>query len=72
VFTSTRDGRPAVWVVSAAGEAAGLRAVAVDDVAATVDTPAWSPDGQSLIVASDGRSARRGYPALWFLRNLGL
>lgn len=77
VFTSTRDGRSKVLVVSAAGEAAGLREVAVDDVGATVETPAWSSDGHSLVVSSNGRPADPRYPelapqALWFLRNLGL
>lgn len=72
VFTSNRNGTSGVWVVNAAGQDAGLRQVATDDPGATVDTPAWSPDSHSLVVASDGRGLPAQSPALWFLQNLGL
>jgi Tol biopolymer transport system component len=68
VFTSDRTGRSGVWVMSAAGESAGLRLISFDDTGATVATPCWSPDGNSLVVSSDGR----GGQALWILRDLGL
>jgi tricorn protease-like protein len=77
LFTSEREGSPGVWVVDAAGESVSLRLVAVDDPAANLQTPAWSPDGHSVLVSSSGRFVIPGYPdlvqqALWLIRNLGL
>lgn len=71
VFTSGRGGASTMWIVNPAGETAGLSRITTDDPGATTDTPAWSPDGFALLVASDARPLWPGHPGLWFVRNLG-
>ncbi len=68
VFGSDRTGRPGVWVVSAAGEAAGLRLVSFDNAGRIVSTPAWSPDGHRIVVSSGGINAAQ---ALYIITNTG-
>jgi Tol biopolymer transport system component len=69
VFVSSRDGIAGVWVVAAAGESAGLREVATEVPPSRSDTPAWSGDGHTLVVSSNGRG---GQQALWRILNVGL
>jgi len=45
-FVSTRDGKAGVWLVSIAGEDAGLRRLT--DGALVEDDPQWSPDGSTI------------------------
>jgi Tol biopolymer transport system component len=68
VFTSDRTGREGVWVVSAAGETAGLTLVTFDDAGQSLTTPAWSPDGHMIVVSSGGTVSAS---ALWILSNIG-
>jgi Tol biopolymer transport system component len=68
VFVSERNSQTGVWVVDAAGESAGLREVATEYPPSRSDTPAWSPDGHTIVVSSNGRG---GQQALWFIRNIG-
>ena len=68
VFTSVRTGRQGVWVVSADGEASGLKLVAFDDAGMTLSTPAWSPDGHRIVVSSGGP---RRPVALYILSAIG-
>ena len=44
-FTSSRSGRPGLWVISAAG---GSAATLITDNPRSVSEPAWSPDGTQL------------------------
>lgn len=66
-FTTDRTGRWGVWIVNPIGEAQGLQALSFDDTGATVFCPAWTSDGTSLIVSSNGRG---GVRSLWLLTNL--
>lgn len=67
VFTSDRTNRWGVWVVNPTGDANGLVLVSFDDADGSVFTPTWTPDGQGLIVSSQGRG---GVRSLWQLSNL--
>lgn len=79
VFTSNRSGKSGVWWVNTAGEAAGFGLISFEDATftdtsqsppvtrpVTVYSPSWSPDGQSILVSSDGRGPR----AIWKISNL--
>lgn len=69
VFTSDRTGRQGVWVVSAAGEAAGLRLVSFDDAGMVMSHPAWSPDGHRIVVSSGGENLEN--QTLYIISNTG-
>ena len=79
VFTSNRSGKSGVWWVSTAGEAAGFGLISFEDATftdtsqsppvtrpVTVYSPSWSPDGQHILVSSDGRGPR----SIWKISNL--
>ncbi len=68
-FTSDRTGRQGLWVVSAAGEAAGLRLVSFDDAGMVTSHPAWSPDGHRIVVSSGGQNLEN--QALYIISNTG-
>ncbi len=68
VFTSDRTGRQGIWVVSAQGEAPGLKLVSFDDAGTVVSTPCWSPDGHRIVVSSGGLTRA---PALYILSAIG-
>jgi Tol biopolymer transport system component len=69
LFASDRSGRSSVWIVDPAGQAAGLKRIAFEDVGASIYTPCWSPDGTRVMVASNGSGQGR---QLWILSNLQL
>jgi WD40 repeat protein len=69
LFLSNRSGRSSLWIVDPAGEAAGLKRVAWEDIGVTIYTPCWSPDGTRIMVSSNGGGHGR---QLWILSNLQL
>lgn len=70
-FVSPRSGQPGVWVVSIAGESAGVREVATEDPGTDLATPAWSPDGHALVASSNGRLLEERFrqQVLWLILN---
>ncbi|HET9950713.1 MAG TPA: hypothetical protein VFS09_02845 [Candidatus Eisenbacteria bacterium] len=67
VFASDRTARYGIWVVNPEGESKGIQLVSFDDSGASCYAPAWTSDGSSLIVSSNGRG---GVRSLWLLTNL--